>query len=47
MLAWKLPGASFPLDVYYGMGDTRIGVARLDVPDCLPGGLAHAPEAKV
>jgi predicted GH43/DUF377 family glycosyl hydrolase len=23
-------------DVYYGMGDYRIGVARLDVPDTLP-----------
>lgn len=24
-------------DVYYGMADSRIGVARLDLPDCLPG----------
>ena len=23
-------------DVYYGMADSRIGVARLDVPDSLP-----------
>ena len=23
-------------DVYYGMADDRIGVARLDVPECLP-----------
>ena len=35
-------------DVYYGMADYRIGVARLDVPDVLPpGGVADAPEAKV
>jgi hypothetical protein len=35
-------------DVYYGMADYRIGVARLDVPDVLPpGGVAHAPDAKV
>ena len=25
-------------DVYYGMADNRIGVARLDVPECLPVG---------
>jgi len=30
------------------MADNRIGVARLDLPDCLPpGAVAHAPEAKV
>jgi len=30
------------------MADNRIGVARLDVPECLPpGGVADAPEAKV
>ena len=35
-------------DVYYGMADNRIGVARLDVPDFLPpGGVADPPEAKV
>jgi len=35
-------------DVYYGMADNRIGVARLDVPDILPPGrVADAPEAKV
>jgi len=35
-------------DVYYGMADDRIGVARLDLPDVLPpGGTAHPPEAKV
>ena len=28
-------------DVYYGMADNRIGVARLDVPECLPQG--HSP----
>lgn len=25
-------------DVYYGMADDRIGVARLDVPDSIPAG---------
>ena len=35
-------------DVYYGMADSRIGVARLDLPDTLPhGGVAHSPGAKV
>jgi predicted GH43/DUF377 family glycosyl hydrolase len=35
-------------DVYYGMADKRIGVARLDLPDCLPaGGVADSPEGKV
>ena len=35
-------------DVYYGMADNRIAVARLDVPDSLPaGGVADSPEAKV
>ena len=35
-------------DVYYGMADDRIGVARLDMPEALPsGGLAHSPGAKV
>lgn len=35
-------------DVYYGMADNRIGVARLDLPDFLPpGGLADPPGAKV
>ena len=34
-------------DVYYGMADNRIGVARLDVPERLPpGGVADLPEAK-
>jgi predicted GH43/DUF377 family glycosyl hydrolase len=33
-------------DVYYGMADDRIGVARLDVPEVLPpGGVADPPEA--
>jgi len=36
------------IDVYYGMADKRIGVARLDVPDVLPpGGVADPKEAKV
>jgi predicted GH43/DUF377 family glycosyl hydrolase len=35
-------------DVYYGMADYRIGVARLDVPDVLPQeGIADSTEAKV
>jgi len=35
------------IDVYYGMADDRIGVARLDVPGFLPpGGVADLPEAK-
>jgi predicted GH43/DUF377 family glycosyl hydrolase len=35
-------------DVYYGMADKRIGVARLDLPDHLPAGaVADSPEAKV
>jgi predicted GH43/DUF377 family glycosyl hydrolase len=35
-------------DVYYGMADNRIGVARLDLPEKLPAeGAADAPEAKV
>ena len=35
-------------DVYYGMADNRIGVARLDVPEHLPAGaLADPPQGKV
>jgi predicted GH43/DUF377 family glycosyl hydrolase len=35
-------------DVYYGMADNRIGVARLDLPSCLPsGGVAAEPKGKV
>jgi len=35
-------------DVYYGMADNRIGVARLDLPSTLPtGGLAAQPKEKV
>jgi predicted GH43/DUF377 family glycosyl hydrolase len=33
-------------DVYYGMADSRIGVARLDLPDHLPAG-ADADSAAV
>jgi predicted GH43/DUF377 family glycosyl hydrolase len=41
-------GSPERFDIYYGMADYRIGVARLDVPDVLPpGGVAHAPDAKV
>jgi beta-1,2-mannobiose phosphorylase / 1,2-beta-oligomannan phosphorylase len=40
-------GAPDRFDVYYGMADDRIGVARLDVPEFLPpGALADAPGAK-
>ena len=39
-------GAPDRFDIYYGMADDRIGVARLDVPETLPesapAGLAHA-----
>jgi predicted GH43/DUF377 family glycosyl hydrolase len=41
-------GLSNRFDVYYGMADSRIGVARLDMPDFLPPeGVADSPEAKV
>jgi beta-1,2-mannobiose phosphorylase / 1,2-beta-oligomannan phosphorylase len=41
-------GSSDRFDVYYGMADNRIGVARLDMPEILPsGGVADPPEAKV
>ena len=31
-------GSPDRFDIYYGMADSRIGVARLDVPECLPPG---------
>ena len=32
-------------DVYYGMADSRIGVAQLDLPDVLPAeGIANPPK---
>jgi predicted GH43/DUF377 family glycosyl hydrolase len=41
-------GSPSRFDVYYGMADNRIGVARLDVPDILtPGGVADPPKEKV
>ena len=41
-------GSPDRFDVYYGMADTRIGVARLDLPDYLPsGGVAAQPRGKV
>ncbi len=41
-------GSPDRFDVYYGMADKRIGVARLDLPDFLPsGGVSDPPEAKV
>jgi predicted GH43/DUF377 family glycosyl hydrolase len=34
-------------DIYYGMADSRIGVARLDLPGHLPAGIdADSPEAQ-
>jgi predicted GH43/DUF377 family glycosyl hydrolase len=41
-------GSPDRFDIYYGMADNRIGVARLDMPKVLPpGGVADPPEAKV
>ena len=41
-------GSPDRFDVYYGMADYRIGVARLDVPDFLPSrGVVDSPEGKV
>jgi len=41
-------GAPNRFDVYYGMADYRIGVARLDLPGSLPpAGVVAAPEAEV
>jgi predicted GH43/DUF377 family glycosyl hydrolase len=41
-------GSPDRFDVYYGMADSRINVARLDLPECLPPGcVADPPEAKV
>jgi predicted GH43/DUF377 family glycosyl hydrolase len=35
-------------DIYYGMADSRIGAARLDMPEALPqGGPADSPKAQV
>lgn len=36
-------GSASRLDVYYGMADSRIGVARLDVPEHLPGERGRGP----
>ena len=38
-------GCKNRFDVYYGMADKRIGVARLDVPEVLPLGAAADPPA--
>jgi len=41
-------GSPDRFDIYYGMADNRIGVARLDVPAFMPpGGVADPPGAKV
>ena len=41
-------GSPDRFDVYYGMADNKIGVARLDLPDFLPPqGVADPPEGKV
>ena len=38
-------GSSDRFDVYYGMADDRIGVARLDLPEVLPiGAPADSPQ---
>jgi predicted GH43/DUF377 family glycosyl hydrolase len=37
-------GSPDRFDVYYGMADNRIGVARLDVPDVLPKGALADPQ---
>jgi predicted GH43/DUF377 family glycosyl hydrolase len=41
-------GSPDRFDIYYGMADDRIGVARLDLPDALPsGGVGAQPKGKV
>ena len=41
-------GSPDRFDVYYGMADDRIGVARLDLPDFVAlGAVADPPEAEV
>jgi predicted GH43/DUF377 family glycosyl hydrolase len=41
-------GSAERFDIYYGMADARIGVARLDLPDSLPsGGVAAQATGKV
>lgn len=41
-------GSPDRFDIYYGMADSRIGVARLDLPEVLPPeGVADPPGAKV
>jgi len=41
-------GSPDRFDIYYGIADNRISVARLDVPELLPpGGVTDPPEAKV
>jgi predicted GH43/DUF377 family glycosyl hydrolase len=41
-------GSPDRFDVYYGMADTRIGVARLDLPRSLPsGGVAAQPMGQI
>ena len=39
-------GSPDRFDVYYGMADSRIGVARLDVPDSLPSGAVSGPRER-
>jgi predicted GH43/DUF377 family glycosyl hydrolase len=39
-------GSPDRFDVYYGMGDYRIGVARLDMPDLLPPGIPADKSSK-
>jgi predicted GH43/DUF377 family glycosyl hydrolase len=37
-------GTPARFDIYYGMADRRIGVARLDIPEFLPAGAAADSE---
>ncbi|MDD5260796.1 MAG: hypothetical protein PHD76_03010 [Methylacidiphilales bacterium] len=38
------PGSPDRFDIYYGMADNRIGVARLDIPEHLPTATTPAPD---
>ena len=40
-------GSPDRFDIYYGMADDRIGVARLDLPETLPGRVKESNQAEV
>jgi predicted GH43/DUF377 family glycosyl hydrolase len=40
-------GAPHRFDIYYGMADDRIGVARLDVPETLPASASAHPASAI